>query len=130
MLEHVTQHQGLYNDFGDKRQRRLSLATYFKKVNAKRIVFVAVLPPRRQDDIATERSLKVCAIINMVDFRVPPQLLASSLFLSTALVTLLPLLARHDLTQHDDAVAIHESDARKALAILECITHQRLLRLE
>merc|ERR1712084_59891 len=40
------------------------------------------------------------------------------------------VLTGHDLAQHHDAVAIHESDTRKALAILERVTHQWLLGLE
>mmetsp|Transcript_115941 Transcript_115941/g.328109 ORF Transcript_115941/g.328109 Transcript_115941/m.328109 type:complete len:489 (+) Transcript_115941:80-1546(+) len=40
------------------------------------------------------------------------------------------LLARHDLAQHHHAIAVHESDAREALAVLEGVANERLLRLE
>merc|ERR1712107_794929 len=54
---------------------------------------------------------------------------AGSLLLATR-STLLLALARDDLAQHDDTVAIHEGDARQALAIFESIAHERLLWLE
>merc|ERR1712107_135525 len=54
---------------------------------------------------------------------------AGSLLLATR-STLLLALARDDLTQHDDTVAIHKGHARQALAILGSIAHERLLRLE
>ena len=37
---------------------------------------------------------------------------------------------RHDLTQHDNTVAIHEGDTGETLAVLEGVSDQRLLRLE
>merc|ERR1712014_152226 len=40
------------------------------------------------------------------------------------------LLAARHFAQHHDTVTIHESDTRKALAILEAVAHQWLLRLE
>merc|ERR1712014_362184 len=40
------------------------------------------------------------------------------------------LLAARHLAQHHNTVTVHESDTRKALAILEAVAHQRLLRLE
>merc|ERR1712014_554790 len=40
------------------------------------------------------------------------------------------LLAARHFAQHHDTVTVHESDTRKALAILEAVAHQRLLRLE
>merc|ERR1719229_270984 len=43
---------------------------------------------------------------------------------------LLLALARDNLPQHHDTVPVHEGDARKALAILEGVTDERLLRLE
>merc|ERR1719188_2331685 len=43
---------------------------------------------------------------------------------------LLLALARDHLAQHDHAVAVHESDARQTLAILEGVAHQGLLGLE
>merc|ERR1712129_108532 len=43
---------------------------------------------------------------------------------------LLLALARDDLAQHDDAVAVHEGDPRQALTILEGVAHQGLLWLE
>merc|ERR1719453_353612 len=36
----------------------------------------------------------------------------------------------HDLTKHNDAVAVQESNARKTLAVLESVDHERLLRSE
>merc|ERR1712099_219392 len=52
-----------------------------------------------------------------------------SLLLATSSSLLFPL-ARDDLPKHDDTVAIHESNSRQALAILEGIAHKWLLRLE
>merc|ERR1712078_666118 len=52
-----------------------------------------------------------------------------SLLLSTSCGLFLPL-ARHYLTKHDDTVAIHESNTREALAILEGVADEWLLRLE
>merc|ERR1719204_2799654 len=43
---------------------------------------------------------------------------------------LLLALARDHLPKHHDAIAVHEGDTRQALAILECVAHERLLRLE
>merc|ERR1712203_897741 len=43
---------------------------------------------------------------------------------------LLLALARNDLAQHHHTVAVHESDTGQALAILESVANQRLLRLE
>merc|ERR1712186_298256 len=43
---------------------------------------------------------------------------------------LLLALARDDLAKHHHAVAVHEGHARQALAILEGVADQRLLRLE
>merc|ERR1712014_484673 len=40
------------------------------------------------------------------------------------------LLAARHFAQHHDTVTVHESDTRKALAILEAVAHQWLLRLE
>merc|ERR1719409_1769934 len=40
------------------------------------------------------------------------------------------LLDSGNLAQHDDTVAVHERDARKTLAVLEAVAHERLLRLE
>merc|ERR1712039_914337 len=53
----------------------------------------------------------------------------ASLLLATASAILLSL-ARDDLAQHDHAVAVHKGDAGEALAILEGVAYQRLLRLE
>jgi len=53
-----------------------------------------------------------------------------SLLLATGFVTILLLDASDDLAQHDTAVAIHEGNTRETLAILECVTHKRLLWLE
>merc|ERR1739836_359887 len=44
--------------------------------------------------------------------------------------TLLLALARDDLAQHHNTIAVHESDTGQALAILERVTHQWLLRCE
>merc|ERR1712187_11483 len=52
-----------------------------------------------------------------------------SLLLAAAGGLLLPL-TRDDLAQHHDAIPVHEGDARQALAILEGVTHQWLLRLK
>merc|ERR1712226_589473 len=54
---------------------------------------------------------------------------SSLLLAASGLLVVLPL-ARDDLAKHHHAVAIHESDARKALAILERVADQRLLRCE
>mmetsp|Transcript_14645 Transcript_14645/g.39179 ORF Transcript_14645/g.39179 Transcript_14645/m.39179 type:complete len:521 (+) Transcript_14645:50-1612(+) len=43
---------------------------------------------------------------------------------------LLLALARDDLAKHHNAVAVHERHARQALAVLEGVAHERLLRLE
>ena len=43
---------------------------------------------------------------------------------------LLLALARDDLAQHDNAIAVHEGNAREALAIFERVANQRLLRLK
>merc|ERR1719352_702972 len=40
------------------------------------------------------------------------------------------LLDRGDLAKHNDTVAVHERHARKTLAVLEAVAHERLLRLE
>merc|ERR1712066_612504 len=40
------------------------------------------------------------------------------------------LLARDDLSKHDNAVSVHERNSGKTLAILEAVANQRLLRLE
>merc|ERR1712186_71049 len=50
-------------------------------------------------------------------------------FLAPSRTLLLPLAGDH-LAQHHHAVAIHEGHAGQALAILERVTNQRLLRLE
>merc|ERR1712056_124942 len=52
-----------------------------------------------------------------------------SLFLATCGALLLAL-AGDDLAQHRHTIAVHESDAGQALAILEGVANQRLLRLE
>merc|ERR1719388_313910 len=52
-----------------------------------------------------------------------------SLLLASARGFLL-FLTGDDLSQHHDAVAVHESDARQALTILESVANQRLLWLE
>merc|ERR1712182_145 len=52
------------------------------------------------------------------------------LFLATSGTCLLLPLARHHLPKHHHAVAIHEGHAREALAVLEGVAHERLLRLE
>merc|ERR1719188_2167847 len=52
-----------------------------------------------------------------------------SLLLAASATLLLPL-ARDDLAQHHDAVAVHERHTRQALAVLEGVAHQRLLGLE
>merc|ERR1712178_161658 len=50
--------------------------------------------------------------------------------LLAALVIALLALAAHHLAKHHHAVAVHESNAGKALAVLEGVADQRLLRLE
>merc|ERR1719174_1931325 len=52
-----------------------------------------------------------------------------SLLLAAGSGLLLPLAGDH-LAKHHDTVAVHEGDAGQALAVLESVTHQRLLRLE
>merc|ERR1719408_742307 len=50
---------------------------------------------------------------------------------SHLLLALLNLeLRRHDLAEHHHAVAVQERDARQALAVLERVHHERLLRRE
>merc|ERR1712066_12070 len=51
------------------------------------------------------------------------------LLLATSSCFLLPLTCSH-LTQHDDTVAVHESNSRQPFAILERVAYERLLRLE
>merc|ERR1712046_239607 len=53
-----------------------------------------------------------------------------SLLLATSGGGLLLPLARHHLSKHHHAVAVHERHAREALAVLEGVAHKRLLRLE
>jgi len=48
--------------------------------------------------------------------------LEGSLFLTASTGVLLPF-ARGDLAKHDHAVAIHECNAREALAVLEAVAH-------
>merc|ERR1711933_94582 len=52
-----------------------------------------------------------------------------SLLLAAAGGLLFPL-ARNDLPQHHDTVAVHEGDTRQAFAILERVAHQGLLWLD
>merc|ERR1712151_231414 len=58
------------------------------------------------------------------------KLAAGLLLLSTTLVAFIFLFARNHFTQHDNAIAIHESDPWETFAILEGITNEWLLRLE
>merc|ERR1712232_1466287 len=51
-------------------------------------------------------------------------------FLLASLIAFLLTLARNYFPQHDDTIAIHESNTRQSFAILECVTHKRLLWLE
>merc|ERR1711948_218428 len=60
---------------------------------------------------------------------IPDPLHFYSLLLA-ACTTLLLALATHDLAQHHDTIAIHKSNAREALTVLESVAHQWLLRLE
>merc|ERR1712028_107833 len=53
-----------------------------------------------------------------------------SLLLGTSLIAFLLALAGHNLSKHHHTVAIHESNAREALAILEGVGNEWLLRLE
>jgi len=53
-----------------------------------------------------------------------------SLLLASAFVVLVLLLARNDLSKHHYTIPVHESYTREALAILERVAHERLLRLE
>merc|ERR1711920_637743 len=53
-----------------------------------------------------------------------------SLLLAATARSVFLALARNDLAEHHHAVAIHESDAGEALAILEGVANQGLLRLE
>merc|ERR1712007_290415 len=52
-----------------------------------------------------------------------------SLLLSTTCSIFL-LLARNNLAKHDDTIAIHKSNTRKALTVLERIAYEGLLRLK
>merc|ERR550539_1240204 len=54
---------------------------------------------------------------------------AASLLLTAGSCVLLAL-AGDDLAQHDDAVSVHKGNAREALAVLEGVADERLLRLE
>merc|ERR1712207_79105 len=55
----------------------------------------------------------------------------SSLLLATGTASRVVLaLARDDLAKHHHTISIHEGDSGEALAILEGVAHQRLLRLE
>merc|ERR1712139_384193 len=51
-----------------------------------------------------------------------------SLLLAASLFTFLLCLARDHLSKHHDAIAIHECDAGEALAVLEGVAHEWLLR--
>merc|ERR1711933_603986 len=51
-------------------------------------------------------------------------------FLLTTSGPLLLTLASDDLAQHRHAIAVHERNAREALAVLECVANERLLWLE
>merc|ERR1712186_149091 len=53
-----------------------------------------------------------------------------SLLLATSTATLFLALAGDDLAKHHHTIAIHEGNAREALAILEGVADQWLLRLE
>merc|ERR1711920_274726 len=53
-----------------------------------------------------------------------------SLLLAATARSVFLALARNDLAEHHHAVAIHESDAGEALAVLEGVAHQGLLWLE
>merc|ERR1719498_1209139 len=53
-----------------------------------------------------------------------------SLLLASRLVALRLGDARDDFAKHDTAVAVHECNTREALAVLEGVAHERLLRLE
>merc|ERR1712028_134959 len=53
-----------------------------------------------------------------------------SLLLGTSLIAFLLALAGHNLSKHHHTIAIHESNAREALAILEGVGNEWLLRLE
>merc|ERR1719263_1905014 len=53
-----------------------------------------------------------------------------SLLLAAASSGLGLLDTRDDLAEHDHAVPVHEGHTREALAVLERVAHERLLRLE
>merc|ERR1712151_1005296 len=53
----------------------------------------------------------------------------ASLLLATGSCILF-LLARHNFSKHNNTISIHESHTGEALAILEAVAHQWLLRLE
>merc|ERR1712151_775497 len=53
-----------------------------------------------------------------------------SLLLAASTARIFLALARDDLPKHHHPVAIHKGDAGEALAILEGVAHQGLLRLE
>ena len=55
---------------------------------------------------------------------------SQSLLLATRLVVRICLLTCDDFAQHHHAITVHEGDAGEALAILEGVGHERLLRLE
>merc|ERR1711963_353055 len=59
----------------------------------------------------------------------PSKLVKNSLLLATLVVALLALAAHH-LAKHHHTVAIHEGNTGQALAVLEGVANQRLLRLE
>merc|ERR1711953_137297 len=65
----------------------------------------------------------------MMRFATKAQIKKVSFLLATS-GPLLLTLASDDLAQHHHAIAVHERDARKALAILECVANERLLWLE
>merc|ERR1712176_1471130 len=70
----------------------------------------------------------------LMEISVAPRVVAlirrmRSLLLAAGAALLLAL-ARDHLTKHHHAVAVHERHARQALAVLEGVAHQRLLRLE
>merc|ERR1712176_1243840 len=70
----------------------------------------------------------------LMEFPVAPRVVAPIRRMRTLLLAagaaLLLALARDHLAKHHNAVAIHERHARQALAVLEGVAHERLLRLE
>merc|ERR1711897_85995 len=58
------------------------------------------------------------------------KVVCDSLLLAAASGGIVLAFARDDLAKHHHAISVHEGNTGETLAILECVAHQGLLRLE